>query len=49
MMGMHWGTWKLADEANVEPAFDLGVAREQKEVIMVVVVVVVVVFVVVVV
>tara|TARA_B110000208_G_C11498660_1_gene332351 strand:+ start:154 stop:570 length:417 start_codon:yes stop_codon:yes gene_type:complete len=46
MMGMHWGTWKLADEANVEPAFDLGVAREQKEVIMVVFVVVVVVVVV---
>ena len=28
--GMHWGTWKLADEANVEPAFDLGLAREAR-------------------
>jgi N-acyl-phosphatidylethanolamine-hydrolysing phospholipase D len=28
--GMHWGTWKLADEANVEPAFDLGMAREER-------------------
>jgi N-acyl-phosphatidylethanolamine-hydrolysing phospholipase D len=31
MMGMHWGTFKLADEANVEPAFDLGIAREDRD------------------
>ena len=32
MHSMHWGTWKLADEANIEPALDLGKAREERDI-----------------